>query len=78
MAKTAAEWEAKPKFPATHYVDSRVYTDEAIFLQSREQAKVRGRQYANIVTESRERLRQRLRDIGKAPGLRERDDLACR
>ena len=36
MAKTAAEWEAKPKFPATHYVDSRVYTDEAIFEEEKE------------------------------------------
>ena len=31
MAKSAAEWSAAPKFPATHYVDSRIYTDQAIF-----------------------------------------------
>ena len=31
MPKTAAEWSAKPKFPATHYVDSRIYTEQDIF-----------------------------------------------
>ena len=32
MSKSAAEWNAPPpKFPATHYVDSRIYTDEQIF-----------------------------------------------
>ena len=36
MAKTAAEWEARPKFPETHYVDSRIYTDEAIFDEEQE------------------------------------------
>ncbi len=35
MAKSAAEWSAPPKFPATHYVDSRVYTDEAIFEEEK-------------------------------------------
>ena len=29
--RTAAEWNAPPGFPASHYVDSRVYTDDAIF-----------------------------------------------
>src|SRR5687768_2720939 len=36
MAKSAAEWNAPPKFPATHYVDSRVYTDEKIFEEEKE------------------------------------------
>ena len=36
MAKSAAEWNAPPKFPATHYVDSRIYTDQAIFDEERE------------------------------------------
>ena len=36
MAKTAADWAARPKFPATHYVDSRIYTDPAIFAEERE------------------------------------------
>ena len=36
MAKTGADWAARPKFPATHYVDSRIYTDPAIFEEERE------------------------------------------
>src|SRR2546422_2561052 len=32
----SAEWNAPPKFPATHYVDSRLYTDEAIFNEEKE------------------------------------------
>ena len=36
MGKTAAQWEAKPKFPETHYVDSRVYTDERIFEEEKQ------------------------------------------
>jgi hypothetical protein len=31
MAKSATEWNAAPRFPATHYVDSRIYTDDEIF-----------------------------------------------
>ena len=31
MAKTAADWNAPPKFPASHYVDSRIYTEPSIF-----------------------------------------------
>ena len=30
MPRTAAEWRKKPKLPATHYVNSRIYTDESI------------------------------------------------
>src|SRR6185436_12733036 len=33
MSKSAAEWNAPPKFPVTHYVDSRIYTDPAIFAE---------------------------------------------
>ena len=33
MAKSAADWNAAPKFPATHYVDSRIYTDPQIFAE---------------------------------------------
>src|SRR6266487_934352 len=36
MGRTAAEWNAPPKFPETHYVDSRLYTDEAIFREEKE------------------------------------------
>ena len=36
MGRTAAEWNAPPKFPETHYVDSRLYTDEAIFKEEKE------------------------------------------
>ena len=36
MAKSAAEWNAPPKFPASHYVDSRVYTDDTIFEEEKE------------------------------------------
>lgn len=38
MARTAEEWEARPPFPRSHYVDTRLYTDEAIFLE--EQRKI--------------------------------------
>ena len=31
MAKSAAEWDAPPKLPVTHYVDSRIYTDQSIY-----------------------------------------------
>ena len=31
MPKSAAEWNAKPKFPTSHYVDSRIYTDQALY-----------------------------------------------
>ena len=29
MAKNAAQWDSPPTFPQTHFVDSRVYTDDA-------------------------------------------------
>jgi methanesulfonate monooxygenase large subunit len=36
MSKNAAQWAERPKFPATHYVDSRIYTDERIFREEQE------------------------------------------
>lgn len=36
MAKTAQQWAARPKFPQTHYVDSRIYSDQKIFEEERE------------------------------------------
>ena len=36
MAKNSAEWGAKPKFPASHYVDSRIYTDQSVFEEEKE------------------------------------------
>ena len=41
MSRNAAEWAARPKFPQTHYVDTRLYTDEGIFRE--EQEKIFGR-----------------------------------
>ena len=40
MPRNAAQWAERPKFPRTHYVDSRLYTDEAIFRE--EQDKIFG------------------------------------
>jgi len=36
MAKTAAEWAARPKFPTSHYVDARIYSDPTIFEEEKE------------------------------------------
>lgn len=36
MSKNAAQWAERPRFPATHYVDSRIYTDEQIFRDEQE------------------------------------------
>ncbi|HVT07405.1 MAG TPA: aromatic ring-hydroxylating dioxygenase subunit alpha [Polyangia bacterium] len=36
MSRTAAEWAARPKLPSTHYVDTRLYTDEGIFREEQE------------------------------------------
>ncbi len=36
MAKSAAEWAARPKFPTSHYVDARIYSDPAIFEEEKE------------------------------------------
>src|SRR5512142_2495329 len=36
MPRSAADWEAKPKFPSSHYVDTRIYTDETLFREEQE------------------------------------------
>ncbi|TMH72637.1 MAG: Rieske (2Fe-2S) protein, partial [Betaproteobacteria bacterium] len=36
MSKTAAQWNTTPKFPTSHFVDSRIYTDEQIFAEEKE------------------------------------------
>jgi methanesulfonate monooxygenase large subunit len=36
MARTGDEWERRPRLPSTHYVDTRLYTDEGIFAEERE------------------------------------------
>jgi methanesulfonate monooxygenase large subunit len=38
MPRTAAEWATPPKWPSTHFVDSRLYTDERLFRE--EQTKI--------------------------------------
>ena len=36
MAKTAKEWIKTPPFPTSHFVDSRIYTDETLFKEEQE------------------------------------------
>ncbi len=36
MPRNAKEWDSKPNLPPTHYVDSRIYTDETLFEEERE------------------------------------------
>ncbi|MBX9810479.1 MAG: aromatic ring-hydroxylating dioxygenase subunit alpha [Burkholderiales bacterium] len=36
MTKNANQWQQLPKFPTSHFVDSRIYTDEQIFHEERE------------------------------------------
>ncbi len=36
MAKTGQQWHEQPKFPKTHFVDTRIYTDEALFREEQE------------------------------------------
>jgi methanesulfonate monooxygenase large subunit len=36
MAKNSVAWGAKPKFPSSHYVDSRIYTDQSLFDEEKE------------------------------------------
>ncbi len=38
MARTSSEWAKAPNLPESHYVDTRIYTDEDLFLE--EQAKI--------------------------------------
>jgi hypothetical protein len=36
MAKTAEQWIQTPPFPTSHFVDSRIYTDETLFKEEQE------------------------------------------
>jgi methanesulfonate monooxygenase subunit alpha len=36
MARNANQWLQKPKFPQSHFVDSRIYSDETIFREEQE------------------------------------------
>jgi methanesulfonate monooxygenase large subunit len=36
MAKNAAEWAARPRFPNSHYVDARIYSDPQLFEEEKE------------------------------------------
>ncbi len=36
MARNRQEWLEKPAFPSTHFVDTRVYTDEALFREEQD------------------------------------------
>ena len=36
MSKNGEQWEARPKFPTTHYVDARIYSDPQIFEEEKE------------------------------------------
>ena len=36
MSLDSTQWHAQPKFPDTHYVDTRLYTDESLFREEQE------------------------------------------
>jgi methanesulfonate monooxygenase subunit alpha len=36
LSRNAASWAERPKFPPTHYVDTRIYTDPGIFREEQE------------------------------------------
>jgi methanesulfonate monooxygenase large subunit len=36
MARTREQWERRPHLPATHYLDTRLYTDEGLFFEERD------------------------------------------
>ncbi|MEP7261137.1 MAG: Rieske 2Fe-2S domain-containing protein [Usitatibacter sp.] len=36
MSKNAEQWQARPNFPSTHYVDARIYSDQQIFEEEKE------------------------------------------
>lgn len=36
MSRNESQWQQPPKLPNTHYVDSRIYTDEEIFREEQE------------------------------------------
>jgi methanesulfonate monooxygenase large subunit len=36
MSRTRSEWERRPRLPSTHYLDTRLYTDEGILREERD------------------------------------------
>jgi methanesulfonate monooxygenase subunit alpha len=50
VPRNAAQWETRPNFPPTHYVDARLYTDGGLFRE--EQEKVFGRTWILACHES--------------------------
>jgi methanesulfonate monooxygenase subunit alpha len=36
MSKNAEQWQARPSFPTTHYVDARIYSDAQIFEEEKD------------------------------------------
>lgn len=36
MSRNAAQWTQRPRFPSSHYVDTRVYTDEPLFREEQD------------------------------------------
>src|SRR2546421_8876093 len=36
MGKNAAQWNEPPRFPPSHFVDSRIYSDQLLFDEERE------------------------------------------
>lgn len=36
MSRNAAQWAERPRFPSTHYVDTRIYTDEQLFREEQD------------------------------------------
>jgi methanesulfonate monooxygenase large subunit len=50
VPRNEAEWNERPKFPRTHYVDSRLYTDAELFRE--EQEKIFGRTWILACHES--------------------------
>jgi methanesulfonate monooxygenase large subunit len=36
MSKSAKEWIQTPQFPNSHFVDTRIYTDESLFKEEQE------------------------------------------
>ena len=36
MSKTAIQWHEKPKFPTSHFVDTRIYTDDTLFREEQD------------------------------------------
>lgn len=36
MPRNASQWQAKPNLPSSHYVDTRIYTDETLFREEQQ------------------------------------------